>query len=268
MLPNSDFNKMAALLTVKYTGNMPEDIKTIMELLTQITSTVSKLLSSIEDIKETNENILSRMLDMEQRVSDAEDGLLKTDSQLEDLKRQITILRDRIDDQENRGRRNNLRLLGFPEGLEQNNLIKFLDETLPQILGLPETTSLDIEQAHRSLGPRPTAGQRPRPFIIKLLHYQTRELLLKAAWDMKSPTWEGQKILIFPDISKNLQEKCKLFLPIKKQLQLRGIKYGIFYPATLKITYQGTTESFTSPEEAAKYAAGEGGLNSIIGNID
>uniref|UniRef100_H2ZW69 L1 transposable element RRM domain-containing protein n=1 Tax=Latimeria chalumnae TaxID=7897 RepID=H2ZW69_LATCH len=189
------------------------------------------------------------MLNMEQHVSDVEDGLLKTDSQLEDLKHQITILCDKIDDQENRGRRNNLRLLGFPERVEQNSPIKFLDEMLPQILGLPETTSLDIKSAHRSLGPSPAAGQWPRPFIIKLLRYQTRELLLKAARDKKSPTWAGQKILIFPDISKNLQEKCKLFLPIKKQLQLRGIKYGIFYPATLKITYQGTTESFTSPEE-------------------
>uniref|UniRef100_H2ZUY9 L1 transposable element RRM domain-containing protein n=1 Tax=Latimeria chalumnae TaxID=7897 RepID=H2ZUY9_LATCH len=205
---------------------------------------VSALNASISEIKETNAGFLTRKATIEQRISDSEDKLLKAESSITRLNAKISKPCARLDDQENRARRNNLQILGFPEGAEQNNPIKFLEEVLPQLLCLPDNLDLDTEWAHHSLGPRPTAGQRPCPFIIKLLHFPIKELVLKKARDSKSLEWEGNKILIFPDISKDLQEKRKLFQPVKKLLRAKEIKYSLFYPAVLKIMWKGETKAF------------------------
>uniref|UniRef100_H2ZUZ0 L1 transposable element RRM domain-containing protein n=1 Tax=Latimeria chalumnae TaxID=7897 RepID=H2ZUZ0_LATCH len=215
----------------------------IMGLLTQIFSTVSALNASISEIKETNAGFLTRKATIEQRISDSEDKLLKAESSITRLNAKISKPCARLDDQENRARRNNLQILGFPEG-----------EVLPQLLCLPDNLDLDTEWAHHSLGPRPTAGQRPCPFIIKLLHFPIKELVLKKARDSKSLEWEGNKILIFPDISKDLQEKRKLFQPVKKLLRAKEIKYSLFYPAVLKIMWKGETKAFTNPKDAEIYA--------------
>uniref|UniRef100_H2ZTB5 L1 transposable element RRM domain-containing protein n=1 Tax=Latimeria chalumnae TaxID=7897 RepID=H2ZTB5_LATCH len=204
--------------------NISEDIKTILTSIRQISAT-------IVEIKQGNTDILGRLASIETHLSDSD---------------------SRLDDQENRARRNNVRILGIPEGVEQGNPTRFLGETLPALLKLPEGTELSIEQAHRSLAPRSVPGQRPRPFIIKLLCFPVKELLLKSARELRTLDWEGHRILFFPDLSKAFQDRRRLFLSVKKILCEKKVKYGLFYPVTLRITYRGETTLFGTVEEAEK----------------
>lgn len=79
-------------------------------------------------------------------------------------------LRPQLDEQENRQRRKNLRVAGFPEGVEGNNAVAFLKKWLPTILGLPDKP--EIERAHRMLRRKPQEGGMPRAFVIKFLLIQ------------------------------------------------------------------------------------------------
>uniref|UniRef100_H3AJH9 L1 transposable element RRM domain-containing protein n=1 Tax=Latimeria chalumnae TaxID=7897 RepID=H3AJH9_LATCH len=142
-------------------------------------------------------------------------------------------------DNRRKSNRNNLRVVGFPESVEQGKPIKFLLETLPGLLKLPEDVVLDIEKVHRSLAPKPAAGQRPRPFIIKFLRFQVKERLLVAARDLGMIEWQGNRIQLFPDLSRDLQQK----------LRELGLKYGFFYPAVLRLTVDGETKSFSTPQK-------------------
>uniref|UniRef100_H3AN80 L1 transposable element RRM domain-containing protein n=1 Tax=Latimeria chalumnae TaxID=7897 RepID=H3AN80_LATCH len=185
----------------------------------------------------SNADILGRLASIEMHLSDSDRRLAAAEMKIESLTSDVADFRNRLDDQQNRAQRNNVRILGFPEGVEQGNPTQFLGETLPALLKLPEGTELSIERAHRSLAPSPVPGQRPRPFIVKLLHFSVKELLLKSV----RGHWTGRdtESCFFPDLSKALQDHRRLFLLVKKILCEKEVKYGLFYPATLWITYRG-----------------------------
>uniref|UniRef100_H2ZSN9 L1 transposable element RRM domain-containing protein n=1 Tax=Latimeria chalumnae TaxID=7897 RepID=H2ZSN9_LATCH len=224
-----------------------EDIKNILTSLRQISST-------IVEIKQGNADILGRLTSIESHLSDSDGRLLAAKTKIESLALDITSLRNRLNDQENRARRNNVRILGFPEGVEKGNPARFLGEVLPVLLKLPEGTDFSIERAHHSLAPMPAPGQRPRPLVVKFLRFPVKELLLKAAWELGKVDWDGHNIMFFPDLSKALQDRRRLFLQVKKTLRDKDIKYGLFYPAMLRITHNGKTSSFGTAEDVEKFA--------------
>uniref|UniRef100_H3AVE8 L1 transposable element RRM domain-containing protein n=1 Tax=Latimeria chalumnae TaxID=7897 RepID=H3AVE8_LATCH len=194
-----------------------------------------EISSTIEDIKKGNADILGRLTSIEAHLSDSDEWLLAAEAKIESMARDIESLNSRLNDQENRARRNNVRILGFPEGIEKGNPTRFLNEVLPALLKLPDNTDLLIERAHCSLAPMLAPGQRPRPFVVMLLRFPVKELLLKAARELGSVQWDRHNIMFFPDLSKALQDCQRLFLLVKKVLRDKKIKYGLFYPATLKI---------------------------------
>ncbi len=48
-----------------------------------------------------------------------------------------------------------------------------------------------MDRAHRSLAPPPKPNQAPRPFIVRMHHYQTRELVLRLAREKGQVLYKG-----------------------------------------------------------------------------
>uniref|UniRef100_H3AEK4 L1 transposable element RRM domain-containing protein n=1 Tax=Latimeria chalumnae TaxID=7897 RepID=H3AEK4_LATCH len=209
--------------------------------------------ATLVELKDLIPGLNHRVATAEQRVSNMEDAQQDLNHEVMELRKHIADLRSKVDDQENRARRNNVRIVGFPEGVEHGRPIKFLQETLLELLKLPSGTSLEVKRAHRSLAPEPAEGQRSRPFIVKFLHYQMREKILTTARSLDTLEWNGSRILMFPDLSRDLMERQQKFMPIKKVLREKGLKYGLFYPATLKLTCDGETRSFTEPKAVEEF---------------
>uniref|UniRef100_H3A568 L1 transposable element RRM domain-containing protein n=1 Tax=Latimeria chalumnae TaxID=7897 RepID=H3A568_LATCH len=235
--PSSPASVELAATSMSSSGDMPTDVKNILTLL-------NNMLASLSEIKETNANLLQRMVVAEQQIVDMGDEQCKMADNTRDLQKQIEALRIRIDDQENCSQRNNLRMVGFPENVEQGKPIKFLLETLPGLLKLSDDVILDIKRAHRSLVPKPSEGQISRPFIVKFLLFQVKERRQQASW----ARYNG-RIQIFPDLFRNLQERRWKFFSVKQRIKGLGLKYGLFFPAVLRVTVEGETKSFSTPQE-------------------
>ena len=62
--------------------------------------------------------VADRVTEAEARISTAEDEITKLRSQVGQLLKSSAVLEDRAEDAENRSRRNNLRLVGIPEGID------------------------------------------------------------------------------------------------------------------------------------------------------
>lgn len=107
----------------------------------------------------------------------------------------------------------------------------------------------EVDSAHRSLAPKPKTGKRPRPMIVQMHRFQDKEQILHQAREGGLLMYHSKIILIFPDLSADLAS----FNGIKSQLRSDGIKYGLLHPARLKITTNGATYFFTTPEEASLY---------------
>nr|XP_006007088.1 PREDICTED: uncharacterized protein LOC102361117 [Latimeria chalumnae]XP_014350679.1 PREDICTED: uncharacterized protein LOC102361117 [Latimeria chalumnae]XP_014350680.1 PREDICTED: uncharacterized protein LOC102361117 [Latimeria chalumnae] len=180
--PSSSSNEASDLAPLRpdLTGpseNISEDIKTIL-------TSIQRISTTIVEIKQGNADILGRLTSIETHLSDSDRRLTAAEMKIESLTSDVADLHNRLDDQENRAQRNNVRILGFPEDVEQGKPTRFLGEMLPVLLKLPEGTDLVIERAHRSLAPRPAPGQRLRPFIVTLLRFPVKELLLKLAREL------------------------------------------------------------------------------------
>lgn len=62
---------------------------------------------------------------------------------------EVEVPRQKIDDMENRERRNNLRFLGFTETCEGSDAVAFLNATIPTLFNISFPKGLEIERAHR-----------------------------------------------------------------------------------------------------------------------
>lgn len=164
----------------------------------------------------------------------------------------VTELRDKLDDYENRQRRKNLRIVGFRLGVEGNDAVAFLEQHLADILGLDGP--IEIERAHRMLQRHPAEQGIPRAFVLKLLRFKDVTQIMEAARKKKDLVYGNSRIMIFPDLSPALHKRRMAFATLKKQLQQAGVRYGMMYPATFRVdTRAGGTESFNSAEAASSF---------------
>ncbi|KAK1903061.1 LINE-1 type transposase domain containing protein 1 [Dissostichus eleginoides] len=94
----------------------------------------------------------------------------------------------------------------------------------------------------------------PRAFVIKFLRYRDAVRILEAARKKRELTYGNSKIMLFPDLSPTLHKKRMAFNALKRQLRQADVRYGMFYPATLKMdTRSGTTKAFDSVDAAERF---------------
>lgn len=175
-------------------------------------------------------------------------------SNIAQLQNQIKGLQDRVDDAEGRSRRNNIRILGLPEKCEGRNPIQFAEQWLKDYVTTEGLTGhFSVERAHR-LPARPLQQGRPaRPFIVRILDYKDRDLLLRKARDKAPISYENKTISLYPDYTLSVQKVTASFLAAKRQLREHNLKYALLFPARLKVIHDQKSLFFESPEEVIEW---------------
>ncbi|RXN04491.1 LINE-1 type transposase domain-containing 1 [Labeo rohita] len=126
---------------------------------------------------------------------------------------------ERLDDLENRSRCSNLRILNVPEGNESGkDPTVFVSEMLAEVMPEVFTSPPPLERAHRSLGPKPAAGNPTR----------VRDVLRWAR--QHEVKFKGVTLWVYPDLSNALAKKCAAFNPVKQALYKEGIRFRLLYP--------------------------------------
>ncbi|KAJ1090908.1 hypothetical protein NDU88_004036 [Pleurodeles waltl] len=144
-------------------------------------------------------------------------------------------LEARLEDAEGRSRRNNIRLLGFPERLEGSMVEALVENWIRDVLkpvGLSRVFL--VEWVHRALVVPPWPGVPPRDIIAHLLNYRDRDCVLRAARDSDKAVFKNVKISIYPDYTNKVQNSQKSFLEVNAKLRTMNIRYMLLYPARLK----------------------------------
>lgn len=211
-----------------------------------------------EEIKRSVDPITTVLDECKVKIREHEDELNNQDARLLEMETRYAALsskydklQEKVDDLENRGRRCNLRLLGIPEDLEQHNPTRFIAGLLHEVLGGPNGLEKPpiLDRAHRAAG-RPTEGGRPRPFIICVHYYHEKEQIQRLAREKGRLEFQGKQIFIFPDYSADLNKRRAAFNEVKKMLREKGVRYRLFYPAKLQVSFNGETKMFDSPTAA------------------
>ncbi|KAK7921935.1 hypothetical protein WMY93_008837 [Mugilogobius chulae] len=227
-------------------ASTPNNMDSVMQLLQKLAEDQTKILEdqkkNFDEIRkqltETNKVVSAfeeKMSDMLTRVNSAECRL----DALEEAERQrcdsppatvedVVLLNAKLAQFEDRERRLNLRIYGFPEKAEGKDAIGFLQKVLPEILQCDFEGPLEIERAHRSLAP------------VRRLAREKGDVL-----------WHDHKISFYQDFSKATQVRRQAFQECKRLLHQAKISFGIGYPAVLSFTSpDGTRLRFEDPKKA------------------
>lgn len=214
------------------------DIKTIRD---ELTEKVDNLFTLQTEAAETQKS-------MEQSLSDNCDRVTSLENSYQTLAAEHKKLQEKCIDLENRSRRQNIRIIGIPEGIEANKPTEFLSKFLTKVLGEENFDGpILIDRAHRSLAPKPRAGERPRPMIARLHYYADKDKIMLLSRTKGKLFFEGSPVHIFPDMSPEVGRQRAAFNPVKVKLRNAGIPYRMLFPAKLEITMDGSRMSFSDP---------------------
>lgn len=216
------------------------------------------------DLQKTNEVVnnvsgeIERVAAMAKRTQDRVDSVQAAAREdrrsVIDLKKQLDLLTTKLTDLEDRGRRNNIRLVGLPEMLEGSDTVGYIKANLPKWIPSLEGRDIDIERAHRVYDGRDTNTKKPRTLIFRLLRWQDRSAILKGArkaYPVKHAT--NTTLLFFPDFSPTTTAKRKSFSPVMKKATAMGLEPFLIYPAVMKIEHGGKKMAFESPQLAEDF---------------
>lgn len=241
---NSNFSQALDKLTENITKVIDEKVNTV--------------LAAINDQTVQFQALVERVGQAEERIAGVENSTESLQATMADLQKKVSQMSEHIDDLENRGRRCNLRLVGLQEGAEGSDPVHFFERWLPDYLKIATKAGrIKLDRAHRSLAPLPGPKQRPRPVIIKFHNFTDKQRVLDAArrvgMDPERSTDAGPRISFFNDYSAMVIKKRKAFDDVKRRLQKMKIEYALLYPATLRLTVNGTVKRFASSDDATAF---------------
>lgn len=194
-----------------------------------------------------------RIAQTEDRISSLEDDSTAQSAILARITAENRELWSKLDDLENRSRRNNMRIIGLPESVTNNQLANICAKVIPEQLGLRIPCA--VERAHR-IGQYMESRTKPRHVIVKYLNYADKTAIMQAFRRTRSLSLDGSKLLLFADYSIEVMKQRKAFSAICTTLHRDQVKFSLGYPATLRIqTKSGEHLTFSSPEEADRYLA-------------
>ena len=140
-------------------NDIAQDISNIYSALTKI----SEDLGGLAEIHRTTVSVEAKLSALITRLDDVENPVKYLERAEQEWqanppasKTDVGQLWDKLEDMKNRLRCNNVRFEGFPEGKEGGNVVRFLEELLPNLLNTEGRR--EIEQAHRVAGQRPAPG--------------------------------------------------------------------------------------------------------------
>ena len=237
-----DINNMAAPMDSSFVS---EHRRNLSSALNASMTKPPEWFADYENRLETRlRGIMNPLEDISKRMETIEGKLRSVDFEIESVKADIKTLQKekedlitKVDDLENRSRRDNLIFFGVPEVAEKENCAELLVDLLENFVGVPDFNRNHIERCHRTPTFKPSGGPQSKPRIIhvKFSSYQTKELVRKACIQkFKESTYKGQKIFVGEDFSKRIQTLRKNQMGEFKRLQREGKKPFFIYPAVVK----------------------------------
>ncbi|CAM4672337.1 unnamed protein product [Leuciscus chuanchicus] len=187
---------------------------------------------------------------METGLSAWSDEVVTLQTTVNTLKTEVAELRDKCEDLEGRARRCNIRILGVPETPGSNSTTS-VSKLLREALQLDKDVLID--RSHRSLAPRKPGG-KPRAIVAKLHYFQDCVEVLNRARTRAPLRYNGESIAIFPDYTSRVAKARAAFTEVRKLLHNRqNVRFGILFPARLRVTHNGEEKEFTDAEKAMTY---------------
>lgn len=228
---------------------------TLGESLSAIKLDLQAVKTQLANDKAATDATVSELKDtvgeMEHALTECSDDIAELKTTIKSLTSNVAKLENKCEDLESRSRRNNVRIVGVPEGPDTCTTAA-VAALLKEAFDLREEPLLD--RSHRTLQPKPKPGERPRAIVCRLHYHSDCVAILRRARELRQIKVRGLTISVFPDHTVKVARARAAFNEVRRQLRgIEGARYGLMHPARLRITYNGVEKDFVSADEASDY---------------
>uniref|UniRef100_A0A8C2W6V4 L1 transposable element RRM domain-containing protein n=1 Tax=Cyclopterus lumpus TaxID=8103 RepID=A0A8C2W6V4_CYCLU len=228
---------------------LAEDFNSLKSELQAVRSEISKNMTAIQT---EVDHMKADIQDVKGGLSTWSDEVAAQEVTITSLQRQVTTLTDRCEDMEGRMRRCNIRIAGIqeqPDSSSPNTVAKVIKEVLQL------DRDIKIDRSHRTAATRkPGDREKPRVIIAKVHNDGDAAEILRRARERAPLVYNGNRISIFPDYTPSVAKARAAFTDIRRTLRGRkGVRYGLLYPARLRISHNNEDEEFLDPGKAMEY---------------
>ncbi|KAJ1189108.1 hypothetical protein NDU88_005859 [Pleurodeles waltl] len=234
-----------------HTSQFEKILQAILDTKITLEAKIGSVTEDLNILRTDQHALADRVSELERDTVAIPRSVEDLQSQLVHLSTEVDSLKRRAEDAEGRSRRNNIRMVGFPERAEGLSAELFIEKWLTDTIlkdNIPKFFS--VERAHRIPARPPPPGSQPRPLIVRLLNYRDRDLILQLFRKSGPVSFEDGVITAYPDFTAEVQKKRNSFYHVKACLRKHNIKYALLFPARLRIQDDTRTLFFTSPEDA------------------
>lgn len=215
----------------------------IHSVKTELQSYQSSVAKELVSLKATTSEV-------EKSLSVCTDDIVTLQREVKQLQAQSESLQNKCEDLEARARRNNIRIVGVPES--QSASVSAVSVLLQKAFDLDKAP--DLDRSHRALQPAPGRGDKPRVIVARLHYFQDCVNILRLARERQQIKVDGITVSVYPDYTTRVARARAGYNTVRQQLRgLEGVRYGILYPARLRITHDNQERVFSTPEEAQAY---------------
>ncbi len=226
----------------------------LIPALRELREDIQATNKSVKELREEFEAIVTKTKQTRDRVDSVQAAAREDKRTVTNLKDQLERLTEKMTDMEDRSRRNNVRLVGLPEGMEGLDAAGFLRANLSKWIPSLRGRDIEIDRAHRVYdGGR--GSDRPRTLIFCVLRWHDRSDILKGArqaYPVKCAQ-NNVTLLFFPDFSPATAIRRKAFGPVLKKMTALGLQPFLIYPAVIKLRHNGEQRSYDSPQKAEDF---------------
>ncbi|KAL7868754.1 hypothetical protein SRHO_G00101380 [Serrasalmus rhombeus] len=152
--------------------------------------------------------------EMEHALTKCSDNIATMKATIESLTANLAKLENKCEDLEFRSQRNNIRILGVPEGPDTCTTAA-IAAMLKEAFGLVKETLLD--RSHRTLQPKPKPGDRPRVIVCRFHYHSDCVDILRRARELRQIKLRDQIISIFPDYTAKVARARAAFNEVRRR---------------------------------------------------
>ncbi|KAL2091647.1 hypothetical protein ACEWY4_013910 [Coilia grayii] len=226
----------------------------LVPALRDLRTDLQKTNEAVKDIGGELDRVAASAKSTKDRVDSVQAAAREDRRTVIELKKQLDQLTTKLTALEDRGRRNNVRIVGLPESSEGSDTVGYLKANLPKWIPSLKGRDIDIERAHRVYDGRDANANKPRTLIFRLLRWQDRSAILAGARKVYPVKFtNGATLLFFPDFSPVTTAKRKSFSPVMKKATAMGLEPFLIYPALMKMDHGGKKMTFDCPQAAEDF---------------
>lgn len=235
------------------TVNQPISESTLKDMLISLRSSLhADMMECMKGFKTDVHELGDRVDHVEQKMGEYAASYNSLVDAHNDQSDEVTWLKAKVVDLEDRWRRKNLKLRGVPESTLSVHLQQSAQDLMKAFLPELSESDLIINRIHRLSKPKHLPDNIPRDVLMRVHFFHVKEGFMLAFRKNRQPPEKYSSVQLFPDLSQFTMQRCKSLLSITKALRNHNIAYRWEYPLTLTITRDDNTSVIYTLEEGLK----------------